>query len=135
MIITGETPSHRIDRRIYGQFAEHLGRCIYEGIWVGEDSTSRTTTASATTSSRRSRDQGARGALAGRMLRRRVPLADGVGPERAADVNTHWGGVVETNTFGTHEFFELCTSSTPRRTSAATSAAARSPRCGTGSST
>jgi alpha-N-arabinofuranosidase len=38
MIRIPETPKHRIDRRIYGQFAEHLGRCIYEGIWVGEDS-------------------------------------------------------------------------------------------------
>jgi len=28
----------RVDRRIYGQFIEHLGRCIYGGIWVGEDS-------------------------------------------------------------------------------------------------
>jgi alpha-N-arabinofuranosidase len=36
--ITEGARSHRIDRRIYGQFAEHLGRCIYEGIWVGEDS-------------------------------------------------------------------------------------------------
>ena len=23
-------------------------------------------------------------------------------------INTHWGGVVEDNSFGTHEFFELC---------------------------
>src|SRR5688572_9113802 len=36
--IPARAGTHRIDRRIYGQFAEHLGRCIYEGIWVGEDS-------------------------------------------------------------------------------------------------
>jgi len=36
--ITEDARAHRIDRRIYGQFAEHLGRCIYEGVWVGEDS-------------------------------------------------------------------------------------------------
>ena len=27
-----------IDRNIYGHFSEHLGRCIYEGYWVGEES-------------------------------------------------------------------------------------------------
>ena len=27
-----------IDKNIYGQFAEHLGTCIYGGLWVGEDS-------------------------------------------------------------------------------------------------
>ena len=31
-------PGVEIDRHIYGQFAEHLGRGIYEGIWVGEAS-------------------------------------------------------------------------------------------------
>jgi alpha-L-arabinofuranosidase len=36
--ITEDARTHRIDRRIYGQFAEHLGRGIYEGVWVGEDS-------------------------------------------------------------------------------------------------
>ena len=38
MITIADTPSHTIDRRVYGQFAEHLGRCIYEGVWVGADS-------------------------------------------------------------------------------------------------
>ena len=32
------SPKGRINRNIYGHFAEHLGRCIYEGFWVGEDS-------------------------------------------------------------------------------------------------
>ena len=27
-----------INPNLYGHFAEHLGRCIYEGIWVGKDS-------------------------------------------------------------------------------------------------
>ena len=27
-----------IPKEIYGQFAEHLGTCIYGGLWVGEDS-------------------------------------------------------------------------------------------------
>src|SRR5688500_14231012 len=38
MITIADTASHRIDRRVYGQFAEHLGRSIYEGLWVGTDS-------------------------------------------------------------------------------------------------
>ena len=35
---------------------------------------------------------------------------DGIGPKekRKKMINTHWGGVVEDNSFGTHEFFELC---------------------------
>ena len=28
----------RISPEIYGHFSEHLGRCIYEGLYVGEDS-------------------------------------------------------------------------------------------------
>src|SRR5215213_3024607 len=26
----------KIDRNIYGHFSEHLGRCIYDGFWVGD---------------------------------------------------------------------------------------------------
>src|SRR5678815_2562270 len=32
-----DQPRWTINRNIYGQFAEHLGRLIYEGIWVGEN--------------------------------------------------------------------------------------------------
>lgn len=28
----------KIHKEIYGQFAEHLGTCIYGGLWVGEGS-------------------------------------------------------------------------------------------------
>ena len=28
----------QISRHIYGHFAEHLGRCIYDGLWVGPKS-------------------------------------------------------------------------------------------------
>jgi len=31
-------PGPKIDRNIFGQFAEHLGYGVYEGIWVGPDS-------------------------------------------------------------------------------------------------
>ena len=102
----------KIDRNIYGHFSEHLGRCIYEGYWVGEDSTipnirgiRNDVVAGA------QEDQGAGAALAGRLFCRRVPLDGRHRPAREAArrmINTHWGGVVENNHFGTHEFMDLC---------------------------
>ncbi|MGA4643189.1 alpha-N-arabinofuranosidase [Limisphaera sp. 4302-co] len=96
---------------IYGHFAEHLGRCIYEGIWVGEDSPIPNT-------------RGIRKDVVEALRRIKVPVLrwpggcfadeyhwkDGVGPrdQRPARINTHWGGVLENNHFGTHEFFDLC---------------------------
>lgn len=108
MITIADGPSHRIDRRVYGQFAEHLGRCIYEGVWVGEDSDIP-------------HKNGIRSDVIAALREIKVPVvrwpggcfADeyhwlkGIGPERQSMVNTHWGGVVEPNTFGTHEYFEL----------------------------
>ncbi|MBD2845986.1 alpha-N-arabinofuranosidase [Paenibacillus sp. IB182496] len=100
-----------IDRNLYGHFAEHLGRCIYEGIWVGEDSPISNT-------------NGIRNDVLEALRRLQVPVLrwpggcfadeyhwkDGIGPrgDRKRMVNTHWGGVVENNHFGTHEFLMLC---------------------------
>jgi alpha-N-arabinofuranosidase len=100
-----------ISRHIYGHFAEHLGRCIYEGMWVGEDSAIPNT-------------DGIRNDLLDALRRLKIPnlrwpggcFADeyhwqyGVGPrnQRPRTINTHWGGVIETNHFGTHEFLHLC---------------------------
>ena len=100
-----------ISRYIYGQFAEHLGRCIYEGVWVGTDSEIPHV-------------NGIRQDVVEALKAIQVPVIrwpggcfadeyhwkDGIGPteERATIVNTHWGGVTENNHFGTHEFFELC---------------------------
>lgn len=108
MITIADAPSHRIDRRVYGQFAEHLGRCIYEGVWVGADSGIPN-------------KNGIRRDVIEALRAIKVPVvrwpggcfADeyhwlkGIGPERQSMVNTHWGGVVESNEFGTHEYFEL----------------------------
>jgi len=101
----------KINRNIYGHFAEHLGRCIYEGIWVGEDSDIPNT-------------RGIRNDVVEALKRIDIPVLrwpggcfadeyhwkDGIGPreDRARMVNTHWGGVVENNHFGTHEFLDLC---------------------------
>ncbi len=108
--IDGEKPGAVINPNIYGQFAEHLGRGIYEGIWVGEDS-------------KIPNIRGYRTDVVEALKAIQVPLVrwpggcfadeyhwrDGIGPreKRPVKVNTHWGGVEETNAFGTHEFFEF----------------------------
>lgn len=105
--LTGDT----ISRHIYGNFSEHLGRCIYGGIWVGEDSPIPNT-------------RGIRNDVVDALKRIALPnlrwpggcfadeyhWMDGIGPRenRPKMINTHWGGVVEDNSFGTHEFLDLC---------------------------
>jgi alpha-L-arabinofuranosidase len=98
----------KIDRNIFGQFAEHLGHGIYDGIWVGPDSTIPNT-------------RGIRNDVVGALKAIKVPnvrwpggcFADeyhwrnGIGPQRAVTLNPNWGGVVEPNTFGTHEFMDF----------------------------
>ena len=105
-----DQPGATIDRHLYGQFAEHLGRGIYEGIWVGEGSPIPNT-------------NGYRNDVLAALRRIHVPVIrwpggcfadeyhwrEGIGPrnERPIKVNTHWGGVEEPNTFGTHEFLDF----------------------------
>ncbi len=109
--IHGDKPGAVIDRNIYGHFAEHLGHCIDGGIWVGEDSDIPNT-------------RGIRNDVVQALKNVEIPVLrwpggcfadeyhwkDGVGPRtaRVPMVNTHWGGVSETNQFGTHEFFDFC---------------------------
>jgi alpha-L-arabinofuranosidase len=111
LTIRADQPNGTINRNIYGHFAEHLGRCIYEGIWVGEDSPIPNT-------------RGYRNDVLAALKQLNVPVLrwpggcfadeyhwkDGIGPreKRPAMINTHWGGVVENNHFGTHEFLDLC---------------------------
>ncbi len=99
-----------IDRHIFGQFAEHLGRGIYEGVWVGPDSKIPNT-------------RGIRNDVVEALKAIKVPnvrwpggcFADeyhwrnGIGPrdKRPATLNPNWGGVIEPNTFGTHEFMDF----------------------------
>ena len=106
-----EEKKERINRNIYGHFAEHLGRCIYEGFWVGEDSDIPN-------------KNGIRTDVVEALKNIDIPVLrwpggcfadeyhwkDGIGPreDRAKMVNTHWGGVTENNHFGTHEFMQLC---------------------------
>jgi alpha-N-arabinofuranosidase len=100
-----------ISPELYGHFSEHLGRCIYEGIYVGENSDIPNV-------------NGMRTDVVEALKELKVPVLrwpggcfadeyhwkDGIGPKenRKKMVNTHWGGVTEDNSFGTHEFMELC---------------------------
>jgi len=111
LILHADQARDTISRNIYGQFSEHLGHCIYEGLWVGEGSPIPNT-------------RGLRNDVVGALKKIRVPVLrwpggcfadeyhwkDGIGPrtDRPSMINTHWGGVTENNHFGTHEFFELC---------------------------
>jgi len=100
-----------ISRHIYGHFSEHLGHCIYGGYWVGYDSEIPNT-------------KGIRNDVVEALRNIAIPnlrwpggcfadeyhWMDGIGDPatRPKMVNTHWGGVTEDNSFGTHEFMELC---------------------------
>lgn len=111
IIINTDLGETTIDKHIYGHFSEHLGRCIYGGYWVGEDSKIPNTA-------------GLRNDVVSALKEIGIPnlrwpggcfadeyhWKDGIGPrnERPTMINTHWGGVTENNAFGTHEFLELC---------------------------
>ncbi len=110
-MINAKRKMGKINKEIYGHFSEHLGRCIYEGIFVGEDSEIPNT-------------NGMRNDVVEALKELEIPVLrwpggcfadeyhwmDGIGEKenRKRMINTHWGGVVEDNSFGTHEFFELC---------------------------
>ena len=111
LIINADLGKTKINKNIYGHFSEHLGRCIYEGFWVGEDSDIPNT-------------NGIRNDVVAALKKIKVPVLrwpggcfadeyhwmDGIGPreERPTMINHYWGGVTEDNSFGTHEFLELC---------------------------
>ena len=109
--ITGTQDSIKINRHIYGHFAEHLGRCIYDGFYVGENSAIPNT-------------NGVRNDIVAALKKMKIPILrwpggcfadtyhwkDGIGPKdkRPAMVNRWWGGVTEDNSFGTHDFLNMC---------------------------
>ncbi len=110
--IDGTNPKTMISRHIYGHFSEHLGRCIYDGFWVAE-------------SLNVPKKDRIRLDIVEALKKIKVPnlrwpggcfadeyhWRDGIGKrsERPHMVNTNWGGVSEDNSFGTHEFLDLCT--------------------------
>ena len=108
--VRGDTPGPTYDRRIFTQFAEHLGTGIYGGLWVGPQSKIPNV-------------RGFRSDVVAALKRLGVPVIrwpggcfadeyhwrEGIGPKvnRPVKINTHWGGVTEPNTVGTHEFMDL----------------------------
>ena len=106
--LDASTAGAKIDRNIFGQFAEHLGHGIYEGIWVGPDAAIPNT-------------HGIRNDVVTALKALKVPnvrwpggcFADeyhwrnGIGRRRAVTLNPNWGGVIEPNTFGTREFMDF----------------------------
>jgi alpha-L-arabinofuranosidase len=106
-----DEPIGTINPNIYGHFAEHLGTCVYDGIWVGEESDvahSEGLCSSVVEALRAIRPPVIR--WPGGCFADDYRWEDGVGPraERPRRVNIHWGDVVETNAFGTHEFIRFC---------------------------
>ena len=111
IIINADFGEHKISKHIYGHFAEHLGRCIYGGIWVGPDSTIPNTRGIRNDVVRALRDLNIPNLRwPGGCFADTYHWKDGIGPKesRPSIVNVHWGGVTEDNSFGTHEFMDLC---------------------------
>ena len=109
-INTKVTKGH-IRKEIQGNFSEHLGRCIYGGVYVGENSDIPNVNGMRTDIVEALREVGLPVLRwPGGCFADEYHWKDGVGPKetRKKMVNTHWGGVTEDNSFGTHEFFELC---------------------------
>ena len=112
VVLTKAVTTHLINRNIYGHFAEHLGRCIYGGFYVGEGN------------KKIPNKNGIRTDVVEAMKKLKIPnlrwpggcfadtyhWKDGVGPkaQRPTIVNTWWGGVTEDNSFGTNEFLNMC---------------------------
>jgi alpha-L-arabinofuranosidase len=111
LVIHVDQGQDKISRNIYGQFAEHLGRCIYDGFWVGADSSVKNT-------------GGVRDDIVAALRALAIPnlrwpggcfadnyhWRDGIGPpdKRPERSNVWWGNVPESNRFGTHEFLDMC---------------------------
>jgi alpha-L-arabinofuranosidase len=112
VVLRPSEPGPQISKHIYGHFAEHLGRCIYGGFYVGEGNTKIPNV------------QGVRTDVIDALKKLKVPnlrwpggcfadtyhWKDGIGPKdkRPTLVNTWWGGVTEDNSFGTHDFLNMC---------------------------
>ena len=104
-------PIGTVRPELYGHFAEHLGGCVYGGLWVGTDSAIPN-------------DGGLRLDVLRALQKLSIPVlrwpggcfaddydwTDGVGPPagRPRRFNAWWGHDVDDNAFGTHEFLRLC---------------------------
>lgn len=112
LVLSADAGKDKISKHIYGHFAEHLGRCIYGGFYVGENNTKIKHT------------NGVRNDVVDALKKLKIPnlrwpggcfadtyhWKDGIGPneQRPTIVNHWWGGVTEDNSFGTHNFLDMC---------------------------
>jgi alpha-N-arabinofuranosidase len=111
VVLNADAGKEIINKHIYGHFAEHLGRCIYGGFYVGDTSKIPNT-------------DGVRNDIVSALKKLKIPnlrwpggcfadtyhWMDGIGPKenRPSIVNRWWGGVTEDNSFGTHDFLNMC---------------------------
>ncbi len=111
IVVNADSAAPIISKNIYGHFAEHLGRSIYGGFYVGDTSKIPNT-------------RGVRNDVVAALKKLKIPnlrwpggcfadtyhWKDGVGPKakRPKIVNVWWGGVTEDNSFGTHDFLNMC---------------------------
>jgi len=109
--VNAKDAKYKINKNIYGHFAEHLGHCIYGGFYVGDTSSIPNT-------------NGVRNDIVAALKKLKIPnlrwpggcfadtyhWKDGIGPKdkRPTMVNKWWGGVTEDNSFGTHDFLNMC---------------------------
>jgi alpha-N-arabinofuranosidase len=112
IVLNADAGRSQISKHIYGHFSEHLGHCIYGGFYVGENNTLIPNT------------KGVRNDVVDALKKMKIPnlrwpggcfadtyhWKDGIGPKpkRPTIVNTWWGGVTEDNSFGTHDFLDMC---------------------------
>ena len=112
IVVNTDSGNHIISKHIYGHFAEHLGRGIYGGFYVGENNTTIANT------------NGVRNDIIAALRKLKIPnlrwpggcfadtyhWKDGIGPKdkRPTMINNWWGGVTEDNSFGTHDFLNMC---------------------------
>ncbi len=110
--VNAEAAKFTINKNIYGHFAEHLGHCIYDGFYVGDNNKTIPNT------------DGIRNDIIAALKKLKIPVLrwpggcfadtyhwkDGVGPKssRPSMINKWWGGVTEDNSFGTHDFLNMC---------------------------
>ncbi|WP_293974277.1 alpha-L-arabinofuranosidase C-terminal domain-containing protein [Sphingomonas sp.] len=110
LLVHLDQPGARIAPEIYGQFVEHLGRGVYEGIWVGEKSPIPNV-------------RGIRRDVVEALKPLHIPVIrwpggcfadsyhwrNAIGPQsrRVPEINASWGGKPDTNAFGTHEFMDF----------------------------